>query len=79
MEVNIMAVRIEKSSEDYLMVSFNYSYDKVSSIKEIEGARWNEGNKSWVIPNNRKAINEIALAFCDDDIIFDSSVELFDR
>ena len=36
-----MAVTIEKVNDNYIMVSFNYSYDNVSAIKKIEGSRWN--------------------------------------
>ncbi|KEI15168.1 MULTISPECIES: hypothetical protein [Clostridium] len=73
-----MAVTIGKVDDNYIMVSFNYSYDNVSAIKKIEGSRWNEAKKAWVVPNTSKAIHAISVAFCDEDIIFDSSVDLFD-
>ncbi|AEB75617.1 hypothetical protein [Clostridium botulinum] len=73
-----MAVTIEKVDDNYIMVSFKYSYDNVSAIKKIEGSRWNEAKKAWVVPNTSKAIHAISVAFCDEDIIFDSSVDLFD-
>ncbi|KEI03494.1 integrase [Clostridium botulinum] len=73
-----MAITIEKVSDNYIMVSFNYSYDNVSAIKKIEGSRWNEAKKAWIVSNTTKAIHAISVAFCDEDIIFDSSVDLFD-
>ncbi|WP_035291427.1 hypothetical protein [Clostridium sp. KNHs214] len=73
-----MAVTIEKFNDNYIMVSFNYSYDNVSAIKKIEGSRWNEGKKAWIVPNTNKALYAISVAFCDEDIIFDSSIDLFD-
>ena len=73
-----MAVTIAKGNGNYIMVSFNYGYDKVSAIKKIEGSRWNEMKKAWIVPNTKKALDAIAVAFCDEDIIFDSSIDLFD-
>lgn len=73
-----MAVRIEKGQGDYIIVSFTYGYDKVSAIKRIAGSRWNAKIQGWIVPNTKKALDEVSLAFCDEDIIFDSSVELFD-
>ena len=73
-----MAVTIEKVNDNYIMVSFNYSYDNVSAIKKIEGSRWNEAKKAWIVPNTNKSLHAISVAFCDEDIIFDSSVDLFD-
>ncbi|MBV1817128.1 integrase [Clostridium cochlearium] len=73
-----MAVTIEKVNDNYIMVSFNYSYDNVSAIKKIEGSRWNEAKKAWIVPNTSKVLYEISVAFCDEDIIFDSSIDLFD-
>ncbi|MEG0371257.1 MAG: integrase [Clostridium sp.] len=73
-----MAVTIEKGDGNYIMISFSYDYDKVSAIKKIEGSRWNETKKAWIVPNTKKAINIISVDFCDEDIIFDSSIDLFD-
>lgn len=72
-----MAVTIGKVNDNYIMVSFNYSYDNVSAIKKIEGSRWNEDKKAWILPNTSKVLYEISLAFCDENIIFDSSIDLF--
>lgn len=73
-----MAVTIEKGNGNYIMVSFGYAYDKVSAIKKIEGSRWNEKKKAWIVPNTKKALDAISVAFCDEDIIFNSSIDLFD-
>jgi hypothetical protein len=73
-----MSVRIEKGQGDFLIISFDYSYEKVSAIKKIDGHRWDPIKKEWTIPISRKALEAISVAFCDDDIIFDSSVDIFD-
>lgn len=73
-----MAITIEKGNDNYILISFSYGYDKVSAIKKIEGSRWNEVKKAWIVPNTKKALEAISIAFCDEDIIFDSSIDLFD-
>lgn len=73
-----MAVTIEKGQGDFLNISFDYSYEKVAAIKKISGNRWNPIKKLWTVPISRQALDALALAFCDDDIIFDSSIDLFD-
>ena len=73
-----MSVRIEKGQGDFLNISFDYSYEKVAAIKNISGHRWDPVKKHWTIPISKQAIEAVAVAFCDDDIIFDSStIELF--
>lgn len=74
-----MAVRIEKRDENYLSISFDYSYEKVSEIKRIAGSRWDPIKSSWLVPISNEALDAIAMTFCDEDIIFDSSIDLFDR
>ncbi|HBX47648.1 MAG TPA: integrase, partial [Clostridiaceae bacterium] len=48
-----MAVTIEKGNGNYIMVSFNYGYDKVAAIKKIKGSRWNEAKRVWIVPNTK--------------------------
>ena len=74
MGVIIMAVTIEKGNGNYIMVSFNYGHDKVAAIKKIKGSRWNEAKRAWIVPNTKEALDAISVAFCDEDIIFDSSI-----
>ena len=69
-----MAVTIEKGNGNYIMVSFNYGYDKVAAIKKIKGSTWNEAKRVWIVPNTKEALDAISVAFCDEDIIFDSSI-----
>ena len=73
-----MAVRIEKGQGNFLIISFDYSHDKISAIKTIDGHKWDPIKKQWTIPITKRALEAIAIAFCDDDIIFDSSIDLFD-
>lgn len=74
-----MAVRIEKEEENYLSISFDYSYEKVSAVKRIAGSRWDPIKSSWLVPITNESLDAIAMAFCDEDIIFDSSIDIFDR
>jgi len=73
-----MAVTIEKGQGDFLIISFDYSYEKVAAIKKIGGHKWDPVKKQWTVPISRRALESLAIAFCDDDIIFDSSIDLFE-
>lgn len=71
-----MAVYIEKGNYDELYVSFTYSYERVKRIKEIKGSRWNPVKKHWAVPNTLESINKIVIAFLDEEVILDPSIDI---
>ena len=44
-----MSVNISKF-QDELIVSFDYSVERISKIKSIKGHKWNSNDKIWTVP-----------------------------
>ena len=71
-----MSIYIEKGNLDELHISFTYDYERVKKIKEIKGARWNAERKYWILPNNNEIIKKLVIAFCEEEVIIDPSIDL---
>jgi integrase/recombinase XerD len=61
-------IYVNRISEKELKVSFHYNSRLVRSIKEVEGRKWEADKKYWIIPNNKKSINELKRVFENEDI-----------
>ena len=61
-------IYVNRISERELKVSFHYNSKLVKSIKKIEGRKWEADKKCWIIPNNKKSINELKRVFENEDI-----------
>ncbi len=44
-----MSINISKS-ENELVVSFDYSQERIAKVKSIKGHKWNANDKLWTIP-----------------------------
>ncbi|MFZ5989446.1 MAG: tyrosine-type recombinase/integrase [Bacillota bacterium] len=69
-----MAIVITKCSCGSLSVRFPYSREKVEKIKEINGRKWLESDKIWIIPDTKEAIDSLCSLFKNEKIVFESGL-----
>lgn len=61
-------IKINKINNDEIQIRFNYDPELVNRIRIIEGRRWEQNTKSWIIPNNSKSISTLIKLFVNEDI-----------
>jgi len=64
----IMAIQIEKSKEDRIIVKFQFSQERVNKIKSIEGREYSPKEYLWTIPCNFYSYNKLIAIFHDEEI-----------
>jgi site-specific recombinase XerD len=68
--VSAMSVTVSKL-EDRLIVSFNYSPDRISKIKSISGHRWDPSKKEWTIPFTEENIAVLKKLYKNEQLTID--------
>ncbi len=71
-----MTVRIKKEA-DALIVSFDYSSERVAKIKSIQGFQWISQQKQWTAPYSEKMVHQVKHFFRNEQVIveFEGSKE----
>jgi hypothetical protein len=54
--------------DNELLVKFDYSVERVSKIKTIRPAYWNNKDKVWVVPNSLEMLEVLKKLFCSEQI-----------
>lgn len=66
-----MFVNVKKYAQGYLSVKFAYSAKNVEKIRKVNGRKWIESDKIWVIPDNKESVNLLYRLFGAENIISD--------
>ncbi|HUS88368.1 MAG TPA: site-specific tyrosine recombinase/integron integrase [Desulfosporosinus sp.] len=69
-----MAFLVNKGSNHTLIITFDYSLERVRKIKQVSN-RWNPLGKYWEIPYTELAIKRLLNVFQDEEIIFESALD----
>ena len=67
-----MFVHIKKYSEGFLSVKFPYSLESVEKIRKIDGRKWIQSDKIWVIPDNEDRTKLLCRLFGKDNVFFEN-------
>lgn len=67
-----MFVHVKKYREGLLAVKFPYSVENVEKIKKINGRKWVESDKVWVIPDDTERIKSLSIFFGRDNVFFEN-------
>ncbi|WP_010252782.1 site-specific tyrosine recombinase/integron integrase [Acetivibrio cellulolyticus] len=67
-----MFVHVKKYSEGFLSVKFPYSVENVEKIRKVDGRKWIESDKIWVIPDNEDRIKLLYRLFGKDNVFFEN-------
>lgn len=66
-----MFVHVKKYSEGFLSVKLPYSVENVEKIRKINGRKWIQSDKIWVIPDNEDSTKLICRLFGKDNVFFE--------
>lgn len=69
-----MAIFVNKGSNQNLIITFDYSPERVRKIKQVSN-RWNQLGKYWEIPYTEQDIKRLLNVFQDEEIIFESALD----
>lgn len=69
-----MALVVNKGNEQNLIITFDYSLERVRKIKQVSN-RWNPLGKYWEIPYTELAIKRLLNVFQDEEIIFELALD----
>lgn len=67
-----MFVHVKKHSEGFLSVKFPYSVENVEKIRKVDGRKWVESDKIWLIPEDTKRIKLLCSFFGRDNVFFEN-------
>jgi len=65
---NKMPIYVNKSNDDELQISFDYSVERVTRIKIIPNHRWDSSKKVWILKNDEETIKKLKELFGDEEI-----------
>ena len=63
-----MPIYVNKSNDDELQISFDYSVERVTRIKIIPNHRWDSSKKVWILKNDEETIKKLKELFGDEEI-----------
>ena len=69
-----MALVVNKGNEQNLIITFDYSLERVRKIKQVSN-RWNPLGKYWEIPYTELPIKRLLNVFQDEEIIFELALD----
>jgi len=69
-----MAFYVNKGSNHNLIITFEYSPERVKKIKQVTN-RWNPLEKYWEIPATEQSINRFMSVIQDEEVIFDPTLD----
>ena len=67
-----MFVHVKKYSEGFLSVKLPYSVENVEKIRKIDGRKWIQSDKIWVIPDNEDRTKLLCRLFGKDNVFFEN-------
>lgn len=70
-----MAIFVNKGSNQNLIITFDYSCERVKKIKQIQ-SRWNPLGRYWEIPYSKQMIESLLGVFYDEEIIIEFDLDL---
>ncbi len=65
-----MSVKISKLEND-LMITFDYSAERINKIKSITGYRWDANKNEWLVPLCDENIDRLKKLFSNEHVVFD--------
>jgi site-specific recombinase XerD len=65
-----MSVNVSKSKNE-LVITFDYSAERICKIKNIKGYRWNNNQKEWSVPFSNENISKLKSLFKNEQLCFD--------
>lgn len=65
-----MSIKISKLS-DQLIVSFDYSQERIKKIKSFKGCKWNPDKKEWTVPYNDENLCTLKKLFGNEKLNID--------
>jgi len=65
-----MAITIQKSVGDYLIVRFPYSREAIEKIRQIKGRKWHPEEKFWTVPADKNTEMKIRQLFSCEQLNF---------
>jgi site-specific recombinase XerD len=65
-----VAIKISKHEND-LIITFDYSPERISKIKSIKGYRWNPEKREWTIPYSEENVNKLKRLFNNESLNID--------
>ena len=69
-----MALTVNKGSDQNLIITFDYSLERVRKIKQVSNP-WNPLGKYWEIPYTELAIKRLLNVFQGEEIIFELALD----
>ncbi|GAB6151912.1 hypothetical protein JCM17380_06620 [Desulfosporosinus burensis] len=69
-------VYVNKGSNHNLIITFDYSPERVKKIKQITN-RWNPVEKYWEIADTEQSIRRFLNAIHDEEVIFDPRIKKY--
>lgn len=69
-----MAIFVNKGSNNNLIITFEFSRERVKKIKQVSN-RWNALGKYWEIPYTEQAIKNLLSSFNDEEIYFEFDLD----
>lgn len=70
----MLYIEIDKIDSCYLTVRFDFDLIRNSQIRKINGNRWSNSRKCWLVSNSREAIIQIGQVFGADNCMFSSAI-----
>ncbi|TGE38144.1 hypothetical protein E4K67_09195 [Desulfosporosinus fructosivorans] len=69
-----MSIFVSMKRDDWLIIRFDYTEDRVKKIRSIVGRSWNQKERHWTIPFQHESVRNFYDLFAQEEIIVDKVV-----